>query len=75
MRMYAAGFVRRKFIWPLLFAPLWGTLFISFGLGPILTRTQVRDFAKKIWPSMLYLIVLYLDAIEAQPFRHSMMKW
>lgn len=34
------GFIQRRFLWPLLFAPLWGTLFISFGLGPILTRTQ-----------------------------------
>jgi len=34
------GFIQQRFLWPLLFAPLWGTLFISFGLGPILTRTQ-----------------------------------
>ena len=27
-------------MFPLLFAPLWGTLFISFGIGPIVTRTQ-----------------------------------
>lgn len=36
-----AGFVQRRFIWPLLFAPLWGSLFISFGIGPIVTRTEV----------------------------------
>jgi hypothetical protein len=35
-----AGIVQRSWIWLLLFFPLWGTLFISFGLGPILTRTS-----------------------------------
>ena len=38
----AAGIVRRKWIWLLLFSPLWGTLFISFGIGPIVTRTSDR---------------------------------
>jgi hypothetical protein len=26
--------------WALIFTPLWGMLFISFGLGPVLTRTS-----------------------------------
>ena len=34
------GFVRRRWVWLLIFAPLWGTLFINFGLGPILMRTS-----------------------------------
>ncbi len=34
-----AGWVQRKWVWQLLFAPLWASLFINFGLGPILTRT------------------------------------
>ena len=37
-----AGIVRRKWIWVALFAPLWGVLFVSFGLGPIVTRTSDR---------------------------------
>ena len=35
-----AGWVQRKWVWQLLFAPLWTTLFINFGLGPIVTRTS-----------------------------------
>ena len=27
-------------MWALLFSPLWGTLFLSFGLGPVLMRTD-----------------------------------
>lgn len=34
------GLVRRRWVWLLIFAPLWGTLFINFGLGPILMRTS-----------------------------------
>lgn len=34
-----AGFVQRKWVWALIFSPLWATLFVSFGLGPILMRT------------------------------------
>ena len=37
----STGFVQRRFVWPLLFAPLWGTLFVSFGIGPIVTRVDV----------------------------------
>ena len=34
-----AGIVQRQWVWLLLFAPLWGTLFVSFGIGPIVSRT------------------------------------
>jgi hypothetical protein len=36
----AAGIVKRKWVWLLLFSPLWGSLFINFGLGPIVSRTS-----------------------------------
>ncbi len=36
----SAGPVRRKWVWSLLFAPLWGSLFINFGIGPIVSRTS-----------------------------------
>lgn len=39
-RIEPQGWVQRRWVWPLLFSPLWGTLFISFGLGPILSRTD-----------------------------------
>ncbi|KAK9814138.1 hypothetical protein WJX72_001173 [[Myrmecia] bisecta] len=38
-RLEPQGFVARKWVWLLLFAPLWGTLFLVFGVGPIVTRT------------------------------------
>ena len=36
--------------WILIFSPLWGILFIAFGLGPVVTRTSdllpvIRNFA------------------------------
>lgn len=34
-----AGFVQRRWVWVALFAPLWGTLFINFGIGPVVSRT------------------------------------
>lgn len=36
----SAGPVRRKWVWSLLFAPLWGSLIINFGIGPIVSRTS-----------------------------------
>jgi hypothetical protein len=35
-----AGIVQRRWVWLLLFSPLWGSLFINFGLGPIVSRTS-----------------------------------
>lgn len=34
------GFVQRRWVWLVLFFPLWGSLFFSFGLGPIVSRTD-----------------------------------
>jgi hypothetical protein len=34
------GIVQRRWVWLLLFSPLWGSLFINFGLGPIVSRTS-----------------------------------
>ena len=38
-RLAPAGPARAPWAWPLLFAPLWGTLFVAFGLGPVVSRT------------------------------------
>lgn len=35
-----AGIVQRQWIWVLIFSPLWGILFVSFGIGPIVSRTS-----------------------------------
>ncbi|GIL97011.1 hypothetical protein Vretimale_2731 [Volvox reticuliferus] len=34
------GFVQRRWVWLLIFAPLWASLFINFGLGPVVSRTN-----------------------------------
>ena len=39
-RIEPQGFVQRRWVWVLLFSPLWGALFVNFGLGPIVSRTQ-----------------------------------
>lgn len=35
-----AGIVRRQWVWVVVFSPLWGILFVSFGIGPIVSRTS-----------------------------------
>ena len=50
-----AGIVRRQWIWVALFSPLWGILFVSFGIGPIVTRTSDRL-------PVLYNIAAFLGA-------------
>ncbi len=35
-----AGIVQRKWVWALIFSPLWASTFINFGLGPVVTRTD-----------------------------------
>lgn len=40
LRIKPQGFVRRSWVWALLFSPLWGTLSINFGLGPVVSRTD-----------------------------------
>ena len=39
-RLEPQGFVKNKVTYLALFSPLWGPLFIAFGLGPIWTRTD-----------------------------------
>lgn len=40
LRLEPQGFVQRQWIYGLLFAPLWATLAINFGIGPIVSRTS-----------------------------------
>ena len=40
LRLEPQGFVKRRWVWALLFSPLWGTLAINFGLGPVVSRTD-----------------------------------
>lgn len=32
--------VRRKWVWLLIFSPLWASIFFNFGLAPVLERTS-----------------------------------
>ena len=40
LRIDPQGFVQRRWVYGLLFAPLWATLSINFGIGPIVSRTD-----------------------------------
>ena len=40
LRIEPQGFVQRQWVWALLFSPLWGTLAINFGIGPVVSRTD-----------------------------------
>ena len=40
LRLEPQGFVQRRWVWALLFSPLWGSLAINFGIGPIVSRTD-----------------------------------
>jgi hypothetical protein len=35
-----AGIVRRRWVWALIFSPLWASTFVNFGLAPVITRTS-----------------------------------
>ena len=35
-----AGMVQRQWVWLLIFSPLWASLFINYGLGPVVSRTK-----------------------------------
>lgn len=39
-RLEPQGFVKRKWVWSIIFAPLWAPIFINFGLGPVISRTD-----------------------------------
>ena len=40
LRPAPAGIVPSRWVWALIFSPLWASTFINFGLGPIITRTD-----------------------------------
>ncbi|PSC68992.1 methanol dehydrogenase [Micractinium conductrix] len=59
-KLQPTGFVQRQWVWVLLFAPLWGTLFINFGLGPIVSRTS--DLLPVLGNSAAFLASAFLVA-------------
>ncbi len=53
--------------WALIFSPLWGILFIAFGIGPVVTRTQ--DFLplfRNIVGFLIGVLVAYLSPVFSQ---------
>eukprot|EP00877_Chromochloris_zofingiensis_P011521 jgi/Chrzof1/6622/Cz19g03030.t1 len=68
IKLEPQGFVRRRWIWLLLFSPLWGSLFINFGLGPVLTRTaDVRPVVGNI--------AAFLGAVVACQLPQLLQQW
>ncbi len=43
LRLDPVGFVRQRWVYGLLFSPLWFTLSISYGLGPVMSRTDAVE--------------------------------
>jgi hypothetical protein len=53
--------------WALIFSPLWGILFIAFGIGPVITRTsEWLPLFRNIIGFVLGALVAYLSPIIAQ---------
>jgi hypothetical protein len=55
--------------WVLIFSPLWGMLFISFGLGPVLSRTSDwLPVVRNIAGFAIGALVAYLSPLFGEPF-------
>jgi hypothetical protein len=68
LRIDPQGFVKRRWVYGLLFAPLWASLSINFGLGPVITRTDdpiplVANIAATVAAALL--IYFYPQAAKA----------
>ncbi|WP_222597847.1 TPM domain-containing protein [Euhalothece natronophila] len=58
--------------WALLLSPLWGILFIAFGIGPVVTRTaEWLPLLRNILGFMLGALVAYLTPIFNNESTHS----
>ena len=50
--------------WALIFSPLWGILFIAFGIGPVVTRTQEwLPLVRNISGFLIGVLVAYLTPV------------
>jgi hypothetical protein len=54
-------------VWLLLFSPLWGSLYGSFGLGPIVTRTS--DLAPVAVNTAAFLVTAAVPSLLQRSFR------
>jgi hypothetical protein len=58
--------VKRQWVWLLIFSPLWASLFVNFGLGPVVSRTS--DAAPVLANTAGFLAaaaLTYLDRLAA----------
>jgi energy-converting hydrogenase Eha subunit A len=54
--------------WALIFSPLWGILFLAFGIGPVVTRTsEWLPLVRNIAGFLMGAIVAYLSPIFGRP--------
>ncbi|MEM8502043.1 MAG: TPM domain-containing protein [Cyanobacteria bacterium P01_D01_bin.1] len=54
--------------WALLFSPLWGILFIAFGLGPVVTRTpELLPVIRNVAGFLIGAIVAFLTPVFGNP--------
>ena len=54
--------------WALLFSPLWGILFIAFGLGPVVTRTpELLPVIRNVAGFLIGAIVAFLTPVFGDP--------
>ena len=54
--------------WALIFSPLWGILFIAFGIGPVITRTsEWLPLVRNIAGFFIGALVAYLSPVFNQP--------
>ncbi|NES73778.1 MAG: TPM domain-containing protein, partial [Okeania sp. SIO2D1] len=53
--------------WALIFSPLWGILFIAFGIGPVVTRTsEFLPLLRNVIGFVLGALVAYLSPTVGQ---------
>ncbi len=54
--------------WALIFSPLWGILFVAFGIGPVVTRTsEWLPLVRNISGFLIGVLVAYLSPILSSP--------
>jgi energy-converting hydrogenase Eha subunit A len=53
--------------WALIFSPLWGILFIAFGIGPVISRTsEWLPLFRNVIGFVLGILVAYLTPLLSQ---------
>ncbi|MBW4601220.1 MAG: TPM domain-containing protein [Calothrix sp. FI2-JRJ7] len=54
--------------WALIFSPLWGILFLAFGIGPVVTRTtEWLPLFRNVAGFLMGVIVAYLSPVFGRP--------